>query len=97
MGDVKAPPKPILIKGFGVDEMTAFINGSSKAFLDMDPLEFARQLTIVDARMYRVIQPKECLEQGWEKPDKWERSPNVSKMIRQTNNVSCLPALNPNL
>ncbi|KAK5449913.1 cell division cycle-related protein [Exophiala xenobiotica] len=36
-------------------------------FLDIDPTEFARQLTIMESRLYAKIKPSECLAKTWEK------------------------------
>ncbi|EAU34260.1 predicted protein [Aspergillus terreus NIH2624] len=33
--------------------------------LDIDPTELARQLTIIESRLYARIQPRECLKKAW--------------------------------
>lgn len=62
-------------------------------FLELDPLEIARQLTIMEASMWGKIQPVECLKKAWS--DKTEDgnlandfSPNIKAMIAMTNQVS---------
>jgi hypothetical protein len=79
-------PEPILPKNIAVSNLDEFLQDQSAIF-EMDPQEMARQITILDADIYRSIRPKECLNQGWEKSDKIERSPNISRIIQQTNNV----------
>ena len=58
-------------------------------FSDIHPQEIARQLTIIEAKLYRDIKPWECLGQGWAKKDKQlEKSPHVIGMINFFNVVS---------
>lgn len=57
----------------------------------IDPLEFARQLTIVESRLYGKIKPVECLEKIWEKKDNDDtggRAPNVRALILHSNQVT---------
>lgn len=57
-------------------------------FLDIDPTELARQLTIIEARLYCQIKPSECLTKIQQKqvpvgvPDV---APNVRKLILHSN------------
>jgi len=55
---------------------------------DLKPLEIARQLTLIEFDLYRKIQPKECLNQAWNKTDREINAPNISAMIRRFNEVS---------
>lgn len=58
-------------------------------FLDIDPLEAARQLCLVEQELYRAIRPRECLNQAWNhKTQKETAAPNVLAMIRRFNRVS---------
>ncbi|CAG8534743.1 7445_t:CDS:10, partial [Diversispora eburnea] len=55
-------------------------------FLDLDPLEIARQLTIIESRLYNKIKPVECLNKAWsksedEKNDDEEPAQNIKAMI----------------
>ncbi|KAK3818342.1 MAG: ras guanine nucleotide exchange factor domain-containing protein [Benniella sp.] len=56
-------------------------------FLDIDPLEFARQLTILEANCYNRIKPVECLNKAWtsEDPAIAAKSANIKKMIEASN------------
>ncbi|KAF9430797.1 hypothetical protein BGZ94_003847 [Podila epigama] len=56
-------------------------------FLELDPLEFARQLTIMEAAAYNKIRPVECLDKAWtsEDPKKAAKAVNIKKMIESSN------------
>ncbi|KAF2485941.1 guanine-nucleotide dissociation stimulator CDC25 [Neohortaea acidophila] len=60
-------------------------------FLDIDALEFARQLTIIESRLYGKIKPTECLDKTWQKkikegePDPAE---NVKALILHSNQLA---------
>lgn len=60
-------------------------------FLDIDVTEFARQLTIIESRLYGKIKPAECLNKTWQKkvgegePD---LSPNVKALILHSNQMT---------
>jgi hypothetical protein len=44
-------------------------NMSKMKLLDTDPLEMARQLSIMDFKLYSSIRPMECLGKAWSKED----------------------------
>lgn len=56
-------------------------------FLELDPLEFARQLTIMEAQVYNKIRPVECLAKAWmsDDPDMAAKAVNIKKMIETSN------------
>ncbi|KAG0217118.1 hypothetical protein BGX31_000348, partial [Mortierella sp. GBA43] len=56
-------------------------------FMDIDPLEFARQLTIMEANCYNRIKPVECLAKAWtsEDPTIAAKAINIKKMIETSN------------
>jgi ankyrin repeat protein len=59
-------PKPLLSSlRFGVDPIES-LNSDPKAFFDIDPLEMARQLTIIEHELYCKVQAYECTDQIWE-------------------------------
>jgi len=64
------------------------------SLLFIDPLEIARQLTLLDYDLCRQIEPKEFLGMAWTKEDKWERAPNLMKMIQRFNLISKWCAFN---
>ncbi|KAL9119553.1 MAG: hypothetical protein Q9187_003894, partial [Circinaria calcarea] len=60
-------------------------------FLDIDVTEFARQLTIIESRLYGKIKPTECLNKTWQKklaPDEPEPAPNVKALILHSNQLT---------
>ncbi|KHO00862.1 Ras guanine nucleotide exchange factor [Metarhizium album ARSEF 1941] len=60
-------------------------------FLDVDVTEFARQLTIIESRLYGKIKAAECLNKTWQKkvaegePD---LAPNVKALILHSNQMT---------
>jgi len=72
----EAPPTPIIPKC------------SLTSIVDIHPLEIARQMTLMDYKLCREIESKECLGCAWTKHDKETRSPNLLAMIKRFNLVS---------
>ncbi|KAI8819872.1 ras guanine nucleotide exchange factor domain-containing protein [Fimicolochytrium jonesii] len=71
-----APP-PILprsLKKFGI--------------LDLDPLEVARQLTIMESRLYNSIEPIELVGQKWTKKAGRSGAPNVRALTNMANQIT---------
>ena len=57
--------------------------------LTFHPEELARQLTLVEFKLYGKIKPKECLNQNWmHKTQRNELAPNILRMIGRFNEVS---------
>lgn len=60
-------------------------------FLDIDSTEFARQLTLIESRLYGKIKAAECLNKTWQKkiaegePD---LAPNVKALILHSNQMT---------
>ena len=60
-------------------------------FLDIDTLEFARQLTIIESRLYSKIKSTECLNKTWQKKvgeGDPEPAPNVKALILHSNQMT---------
>ena len=60
-------------------------------FLDIDVTEFARQLTIIESRLYGKIKPTECLNKTWQKrltEGEPEPAPNVKALILHSNQLT---------
>ncbi|KAK4546442.1 hypothetical protein LTR36_002119 [Oleoguttula mirabilis] len=60
-------------------------------FLDIDALEFARQLTIIESRLYGKIKPTECLNKTWQKkltPGDPDPAMNVKELILHSNQLT---------
>ncbi|KAJ6251788.1 guanine nucleotide exchange factor [Anaeramoeba flamelloides] len=58
------------------------------SFNKIDFNDFTYQITLVEFDLYRKIQPKECLKQGWTKKDKLIRAPNIVNLTNYFNNIS---------
>ncbi|KAJ1558630.1 hypothetical protein HK096_008696 [Nowakowskiella sp. JEL0078] len=66
--------------GFKINKIPEVIEESRLKFIDIDPLEMARQITIMESR-------KELLDLAWMKDDKEIKAPNIMRMSRWTNHV----------
>ncbi|RKP06352.1 ras guanine nucleotide exchange factor domain-containing protein [Thamnocephalis sphaerospora] len=62
-------------------------NLHSVEFLDIDALEFARQLTIMDSQLYCKIMPVEWLSKAWSNKEN-SRSVNIKMMIEISNHLT---------
>lgn len=51
-------------------------------------LEIARQITLIDFTIFSKIEPKECLNQAWNKGNRETKAPNIYKMINWFNLLS---------
>ncbi|KAJ3052714.1 hypothetical protein HK097_005806 [Rhizophlyctis rosea] len=80
------PPTPLLPK-HGIH------NRSMETFMELDPLEIARQLTIMESRVFLRIQPQELVGQEWTKKES-RMSLNVKALMglstRITGWVACM-------
>lgn len=76
----QATPQPIMPK-----------NMKKLKFLDIDVTEFARQLTIVESKLYGKIRPTECLNKTWQKKlaeNEEDPAPNVKALILHSNQLT---------
>lgn len=53
--------------------------------MDVDPLELARQLTILESQLYQKIRPMECLLRSREQ--KTDHNDNIARVIQTSNRV----------
>jgi len=53
--------------------------------LDIDSLELARQLTIMESHLYQKIRPVECLQRSREQ--KTDHNDNIARVIQTSNQV----------
>lgn len=59
--------------------------------LDLDPTELARQLTIMDFKMYSSIRPIECLDKAWSRESADDTAPtatNIRASIEYCNQIT---------
>lgn len=57
-------------------------------FLSFDALDLARQLTLIDYKYFKMIEPREFIDSNWTKKEKQELSPNICKLAQWTSNAS---------
>lgn len=76
---VSQPPQPILPKHM-----------KKLKFLDIDAMEFARQLTIIESKSYGKLKAAECLSKGWSKQPNGGPDPaeNIRAIIMQSNRLT---------
>ncbi|KAJ1548449.1 hypothetical protein HK405_003157 [Cladochytrium tenue] len=81
--------KKILVTSMGKDVPSPILPRNLKKlkFLDLDPLEIARQLTIIESKMFNRIQPVEFLRKAWSDKES-EVAVNINTMIAMSNQVS---------
>ncbi|KAL6054788.1 Son of sevenless 1 [Balamuthia mandrillaris] len=84
----KEPPEPILPSGCTMNS-TSPSNNQPLIDLNWDPLEVARQLTLIEYNLYKSIKPQECLNQAWtKKATRDTNAANIMAMITRFNAVS---------
>ncbi|KAI8078401.1 ras guanine nucleotide exchange factor domain-containing protein [Thamnidium elegans] len=71
------PPEPILPR-----------NRRRFKLLDIDTLEMARQLTIMDFKLYSAIKPIECLDKAWSSQEDDQAAENIRASIEYCNQVT---------
>ncbi len=57
-------------------------------FLEIDPLELARQLTLIESRLYNAVKPAECLGLKWTKPGNDIHAKGIMESINTHNRIS---------
>ncbi|PWY99569.1 hypothetical protein BCV70DRAFT_223969 [Testicularia cyperi] len=56
--------------------------------LEIDPLELARQLTLIESRLYNAVKPAECLGLKWTKPGNEIHARHIMESINTHNRIS---------
>jgi son of sevenless len=56
--------------------------------MHIDPLELARQFSLVESQLYQKIRPMECLQRSREQ--KTDYNDNIAAIIQTSNRVSSL-------
>ncbi|KZT11988.1 ras GEF [Laetiporus sulphureus 93-53] len=72
----EAPPPPLIPRG-----------NKKPKLLDIDPIEIARQLTLMEAAMYKKIRPMECLLRSREQKS-GRSGDNFSSIIQLSNRIA---------
>ena len=68
------------------------MNKNRLKLLDIDPLEVARQLTIMESNLYKKIKAIECLQRSREQKV-GEHRDHITDVIQMTNKVCLYPGL----
>jgi hypothetical protein len=55
--------------------------------LDFNPVELARQLTLLEFQIFKGINGREFLDSNWKKKEKQALAPNISKLTQWSNSV----------
>jgi hypothetical protein len=58
------------------------------SLLDWNPIEIARQITIIEYEIFEKIKENELFDLSWSKKDKNEKSPNICALINRLNQLS---------
>ncbi|KIY46592.1 ras GEF [Fistulina hepatica ATCC 64428] len=71
------PPTPVLPK-----------SNKKPKLIDIDALEMARQLTLIESQLFQKIRPMECLQRAREQKQKSESSDNITAVIQTSNRIA---------
>ncbi|KAL6044400.1 cell division cycle-related protein [Balamuthia mandrillaris] len=73
----------------GGPEEEDVVNLGEGGWMGLHPLELARQLSLLESKIFRAIQPRELLGQGWSKKETADQlAPNVKAMIQNSNRIT---------
>lgn len=88
--DAVLPPSPEDVPPLPTEEEQDAAEDSpvvfSPSFMDNEPVEIARQITIKQSTLFRKIRPEELLNLAWSKT---RDKSNVKMMIQLSNKVGC--------
>lgn len=59
----------------------------SPSFLEIKSIDIARELTMDEFELYCVVEPREFLGQAWQKDNKMEIAPNLTRLIENFNKI----------
>lgn len=61
--------------------------GKALQLADINPVELARQMTLLEFQLYNRIRPVDCLNKAWSQTDRPEAGANIKAMILTSNRV----------
>lgn len=56
-------------------------------FLDLKSIDLARELTMEEFELYCSVEPRELVAQAWQKDNKMEIAPNLTRLIERFNKI----------
>ncbi|KAJ9125105.1 hypothetical protein QFC22_000058 [Naganishia vaughanmartiniae] len=62
--------------------------GKPLQLADINPIELARQMTLMEYELYTRIQPVDCLNKAWSQTDRPEAGANIKAMILTSNRIA---------
>jgi hypothetical protein len=71
-----------------VSVVPSLFESGSFDFFDLDPIEVARQLTLIELRLLKNIHLKEFLNVAWTRKDKLEKAPGIISITQRFNMIS---------
>eukprot|EP01119_Soliformovum_irregulare_P012562 TRINITY_DN326_c0_g1_i5.p1 TRINITY_DN326_c0_g1~~TRINITY_DN326_c0_g1_i5.p1 ORF type:complete len:1012 (+),score=277.58 TRINITY_DN326_c0_g1_i5:1134-4169(+) len=74
---------------FGSPSPKPIVPKQMLSLFDIDPIEFARHLTIIESDYFRAIASKELLTNTWTKSTMGDSSPHLLTFITHFNQISC--------
>jgi hypothetical protein len=88
------PPPSMIPKHLNNRELLLdFLNSSPKALYELDPIEIARQLTLLESKLFKSIRSEELLNEIWKEKNIFlfveeEDGRHLNNMVEHTNCVS---------
>jgi son of sevenless-like protein len=86
---IKSLKKPEKIENVRPDAPTPILPKTFKdlTILTLDPIEVARQMTIMEEALFRGIRPREFIKQAWNKAGKELNAPGITKFTNHINKM----------
>lgn len=86
---IKDAKKPAKSDNVQLDAPAALLPKTFKniTLLDLDPLEVARQMTLMEETIFRTIRPREFHKQAWNKAGRELNAPNLNKLTLHANKM----------
>eukprot|EP00053_Salpingoeca_punica_P017661 m.170697 g.170697 ORF g.170697 m.170697 type:complete len:815 (+) comp17254_c0_seq3:452-2896(+) len=87
-GEMSPVSDPHAAAMFAEADMESASAGSSFDILSIRPEDFARQLSLLDLTIFKLIKKEELMDDAWISKDKFSRAENVVNFTRRFNHVA---------